>query len=383
MIRALDGSQHIAVFGESGNGKTWLYQKVLKSQKCPYRVVDLSIALTNGLDNAFRDALTDPYGWTPEVKNEKSSGGAKIGIEAMKEQGTQYTFADKPPFDQLIDELAKLKGKAKFLVFDNMEQVSDDPELMRYLAGYLIRLDNPRFAKSEVRFLLVGVVPDMKKMLTHSANTSTISNRIYELPEVKRLSRFEAEKIFRTGFFDVLELEFEEEDTIISSAVWYSGRSAQQVHELGYNIACDALELDEPMKWTHASQSVLEWAQSSLAGHASIVQARMNNVRTTVQRRNQVLYCIAKSDSDDFLAADVDRFLRDEFPHNTTAAQLGVDQILNSLTDGENPILRRDSATRRYRLTHPKLRIAIRYVLRKNDEGNVAKNEIVDGPYFN
>lgn len=78
--RAIRGSQHIAVFGDSGNGKTWLYQKVLKDKKCPYILVDLAIAKTNGLDNAFRNALENPYGWEPNAKVDGKSGGISVGV---------------------------------------------------------------------------------------------------------------------------------------------------------------------------------------------------------------------------------------------------------------------------------------------------------------
>lgn len=239
--RALRGNQHIAIFGDSGNGKTWLYQKVLKKNKIPYVLVDLAVAQTDGMDHAFRAALENPYGWIEDTKVETRSGGVDAYVKAEKSRETQYTFADKPPFEKVVDELAKKNKRAKFIVFDNLESVSEDSELLKKLASYIIRLDNPRFVASGVRFLFVGVVTDMKKLFSGSTRAETISNRIYELPEVRRLTRYEAETVFRTGFFDKLKLDFgEAEDVIVQSCVYYSGQTAQQVHEIGLNVAFEA-----------------------------------------------------------------------------------------------------------------------------------------------
>ncbi|MGR3375120.1 hypothetical protein [Salipiger abyssi] len=373
--RAIRGTQHIAIFGDSGNGKTWLYQKVLKERKCSYLLVDLSIARTNGLDNAFRAALENPYGWQPESKSESKTGGVKLGIDAKAETGTQYTFADEPPFDKLITQASKLKGENKFIVFDNLESVTNSPEILEQISSYILRLDNPKFAKFGVRFLFVGVVNDIRAILSGGVSASTISNRIYELPEVKPLTKFEAEKVLRTGYLEILQIDFgdDEEDAIYGS-IFYSGRSAQHLHEIGLNVGFQSEENDWIADWSIVSSAIIEWCESSLAGHTATVRARLNKKETRVQRRNQVLYCIAKRAEDEFTVSEVDTMVRKEFPHNTNVTQLGIDQILKGLCQGDLPLLLRDSSTNRFRFSHPKLRLAIRYVLRKSDSGDISEN---------
>ncbi|UWR99050.1 AAA family ATPase [Phaeobacter inhibens] len=381
--RAIRSTQHVAIFGDSGNGKTWLYQKVLKEKKCPYVLVDLSVAKTDGIDNAFRSALSQPYGWQPDSKSSKNAGGAKAVLEVRKEEQTQYTFADEPPFEKLVNQVAKLSGNSKFIVFDNLESVAHVPEVLQALAGYVLRLDNPRFSAAQVRFLFVGVVSDVRNLLSGSAHVGTIANRIQELPEVKRLSPFEAESVLRTGLLDELEIDFgEDEQDVLRGAMYYSGRNAQQLHEIGLNVAFEAEENDWCVGWGHASNAIIEWGHSSLAGYAPIVRSRLNKKDTRVQRRNQVLYCIAKGAPDEFSVSEIDNFVRNEFPHNANVVQLGIDQILKGLSVDEAPILFRDENTNRYRFAHPKLRIAIRYVLKKSEDGDVVENKDLARPHF-
>lgn len=381
--RAIRGTQHLAIFGDSGNGKTWLYQKVLKEKRCPYVLVDLSIAKTDGIDNAFRAALSRPYGWQPEAKTSKKAGGAKAVLEVQKEEQTQYTFADEPPFEKLVSQVSKLSGNQKFIVFDNLESVAHCPDVLQSLAAYILRLDNPRFSASQVRFLFVGVVSDIRNLLSGSAHVGTIANRIQELPEVKRLSNFEAETVLRTGLLGELDIEFgEDEQDVLYAAMYYSGKNAQQLHEIGLNLAFEAEENDWCIDWGDASRAIIEWGHSSLAGYAPIVRSRMNKKDTRVQRRNQVLYCIAKRAADEFSVPEIDAFVRDEFPHNANVSQLGIDQILKGLSVDDAPILVRDENTNRFRFSHPKLRIAIRYVLKKSEHGDVVENKDLARPHF-
>ena len=72
------------------------------------------------------------------------------------------------------------------------------------------------------------------------------------------------------------------------------------------------------------------------------------------------MFCIGASDNSTIRTADIDAMIRQKFPNTVSADQLGVDQILAGLADGTNPILLKNPNEATYRLTHPKLRLAIR-----------------------
>ena len=121
-------------------------------------------------------------------------------MSAEHSREKQYTFHDEPPFDKLVGELSKERGSTKFLVFDNLEQVSSDNEIIRGIARLVIRLDNPRFALSGVRFIFVGVVSDMKHIVSSHDQSGSVANRLVELPEVARLEDQQSESLLDRGF---------------------------------------------------------------------------------------------------------------------------------------------------------------------------------------
>lgn len=44
LLRSIQGSMHSLLFGESGNGKSWMYKKVLDQNLIPYRVANCANA---------------------------------------------------------------------------------------------------------------------------------------------------------------------------------------------------------------------------------------------------------------------------------------------------------------------------------------------------
>lgn len=370
--RAVNGTQHIAMFGDSGCGKTWLYQRYLKREKIPFRVVDLSIAVDRGMDHAFRDALTDGYGWTPTIKSSSRQGGAKAVIEAQKKVEEQYSFNDVSPFDKLITELSGGSSKPKFLVFDNLEQVSGERDLIRALARYIIRLDNPRFALSGVRFLLVGVVSDMKQMIANHDQAGTVVNRLAELPEVNNLDYNEALSLVVKGF-KALKYSIEDERQLANVVFNLTFGNPQQIHSICYQIACEAQKVEFWVGAEEIRTGFAEWSSESLNQHKAMVEARLNKKETRTQRRNQVLHCIAQFTNAEFSAGDVESYVKMEFPEPVSGKQLGCYQILKGLSEGQNPLLVHLPSTGQFRFSHPKIRLAIRTLLCKGNAGTVSR----------
>ena len=376
--RAINGSQHIILFGDSGCGKTWLYQRYLKRQSIPFKVVDLSIAMDGGLDHAFRDALTDGYGWKPTAKGESVEGGAKVVLEAHKKVETQYSFHDVSPFDKIVTELSGGNSKPKFLIFDNLEQISSDPTLLKSIARLTIRLDNPRFALSGVRFLLVGVVSDMKQLVAHHDQAGTVANRLTEIPEVLNLSYSETHQLVQRGF-KKLKMKVLDEVHLVRNVYYLTFGNPQQVHALCYQIACEAEKADWQVGDSQIENGFSCWVEESLGQHKAMVEPRLNKKETKVQRRNQVLHVVATSSHTELSATEVEALVRHEFPDSARSESLGCYQILRGLCEGKNPLMVHLSATGQFRIAHPKIRLAIRALLCKTQDGDVSRLKGIEG----
>jgi hypothetical protein len=358
--RAIKGTQHVIVFGDSGSGKTWLYKKYFADNNIKYRIVDLSIAITEGLSSALSKALTLDQ-WRAARKTEGASLEANFIVARPGESRQVEFFAETPDYlELLLADLRSDRQIANFVVFDNFEQVSNNTDIIRQITSLIIRLDNDRFAKFNVRFLFVGVISDMKELIARYDNAGTVSNRLTEIPEVERLTPKESDGLVLRGLEEKLKIKIEQGPDVLERIRFLTDRNAQQVHELCYQLACEAEESDWCINSKTLEAAQKDWIDTSLSQHIAQIESRMNKRDTKIQRRNQVLYCLGASDSSTFKSSQIDQMIRRIFPESVSVDQLGVDQILTGLSEGRNSILVRNPNETSYRFSHPKLRLAIR-----------------------
>lgn len=171
LSNSLKGQKHIILFGESGNGKTWLYNRVFEKEGVYYTVLNLASA--NMHDDLF-----------PVI--EKKSG--EIGVEVTKEEsretkagimpqgiGGQVTSTVKTSpvaKSQLAGLLSRVRDKAgnrtAVLVLDNFEQIQSSDKVVRQIASMIVLLDDPGLATWGVKLLIVGVPSDIRSLLAKS-----------------------------------------------------------------------------------------------------------------------------------------------------------------------------------------------------------------------
>ena len=371
--RAIDGTQHLIIFGDSGSGKTWLYNQYMQRQGISFRRVDLSVAATDSLDHAFLEAMVKRDEWVPTNKNRSTIGGADYVVKATREESTSYEPSKKSAFDELVADFSGAGTGPKFLVLDNLEQVATNNEIIQALASYVIRLDNPRFAELNLRFLLVGVIADMRELVARYDQAGTVANRLTELPEVQKLTEQEARELILRGMKEKLKYRIEDEDRLVNEVVRATERNAQQVHSLCYQIACEAELNGRSVDGGSISRGKQLWIEESLAQHMSMVENRLNRNEARWQRRNQVLYCLGQADTAELKAGEIEESVKREFPHTIESSALRVDQVMAALAKDENPLLIRNPLERSYRFAHPKIKLAIGALLAKDEKGDVTR----------
>lgn len=358
--RAVKGTQHIIIFGDSGSGKTWLYKEHFRVNSIPFRTVDLSVALTEGIDASLAKSLPTDV-WKPVKRTVEGAGSADLWVVKAGANVTTEYEAQFSPLDALLNDLASENSPVKFIVFDNFEQVSVRKDLMEAITSLVIRLDSPNFAQHKVKFLFVGVVADMKELIASYDHAGTVANRVTEIPEVERLTHDEAKMLVERGLFEKLQIDYAgSRQELINRVLFLTNRNAQQIHELCYEIGCEAEENSWVLSEVGFRSAERDWIEKSLSHYNAHIESRMNKRETKIQRRNQVLFCLGATESYSLKAAEIDAMIREIFPDTVSVDQLGVDQILAGLADGKNPILIRNPNESSYRLAHPKLRLAIR-----------------------
>ena len=98
----------------------------------------------------------------------------------------------------------------------------------------------------------------------------------------------------------------------------------------------------------------------------------MNSQKTTVGRKNQVLLCLGRIDSEDFNSHDVEGELRKVFSVDEDL-NLNIPHILAKFAKTETPLIRKVKGRGAgYRFCSPKSRIVIRTKLRLDEDQQVA-----------
>lgn len=368
LVLALRLPKHIVIHGESGSGKTWLYKKVLAD--LGYHVEVANMGLCAGLGSISEVLRTNVCREMPtatehtRVVDGGIPGVAKVGV-TQKETAQQFS----DPFLQALQAVRKRANeKEACLVFDNLEQVVQRSELVRELAGYLLLLDDQRYADTEVKILLVGTSAEIRALIAQIKTSAPVANRISEIPEVARLSVEQAREFAENGLFELLGCELAEDGDdykakITSRVSFFSDRIPLHLQELCFYLASSAEENQWLINEDLLEKALKEWIKSSLVADVARVQSNLNSIATKIGRRNQVLYCLGKINKYDFAVADVESAVKHYFPNSSTGVLLNIPQILSDLATSEHPLIRRNPNSNHYRFIDPKYRIVVRWLL--------------------
>lgn len=378
--RAIDGTQHILIHGESGCGKSWLYKRVLENE-------DVLITAAN-LGNASRLGKI-----VAEIENSVAeiSGAIKIGYTETKEAEISAGFAkgvlthegeyETPQIDALERAFKALRQKAGkrncCLVLDNLESIFGNAKLMSELGDIILLLDDPRYARHEVKLLVVGVPEGVREYFSRTENRLTVTNRLYEIPEVGSLQPAQTARFIETGFIHELGCSLDEDMARVLSdfAFFITGGVPQMLHEFCLELAYLAEDVNDVISKPMLKSAAARWLQASLSSSYSAVEEMMNDRSTVAGRRNQVLYALGQVRKDNFNYSDIEEIVRREFPDSTEGKTLNVSGILSELADRENSLIKRARKANSYSFVDPKYRMCIRVML-ENCEQRVQKLDI-------
>ena len=375
--RALDGSLHAIVFGESGSGKSWLYKKVLGDIGAKVATANCANAARLGsLTEEIRQVVTaeEPKKLSEQIE-EMNAGIKAVFAEGGLKSSRKYSFSESDPFLDCVRILREEAGESPaVLVIDNLEMVFDSSERMNELANLIILLDDERYAKYRVKLLIVGVPSGAKRYLAKSH--ASVGNRLTEVPEVSSLTADQVKTLVETGFVKLLKVTIALEvleklkDHVHTITMGYAQPVQEYCEQLAYIVRDDNWYLDlEQMK-----KADLAWLQQGLSQASGLVNEWMNKRETKAGRRNQVLWVLSKVKKRTFHVSDVESALRKEFASSTTPDQsLAVDQILSEMSKGNQAILKRTASEANYEFRDARFAMALKTSLMKNEKQKISK----------
>jgi hypothetical protein len=378
LTTALRGNLHLVLHGESGTGKSWLYKKVFQDLKASFIVANLANASRLGSITAEIKNLIDREGNAEKTgyEEEKTASVDAVVASAELKHTAAYDLGQKEPFERCLEMLRHKAGSSyAILVFDNLESAFGNEVMLKELADIIILCDDERYAKYKVKILIVGVPSGVKEYYYKTPNHASVSNRLYELPEVARMSEVECADLVRKGFVEKLRYQMYDIDAFAKRVSWITDRIPLMIHEYCLEAAYIAEETNALL--VDAVPRVDEaWLAKNHYHAYSVVEHHMNERDTKVGRRNQTLYALSFCEGEQLKYNEVEALLRREFPESTRDVVLNVPQMLSALEGTERAIVRRSPKGDAYTFCDPRYRMVLRAMLSKGEGGKVERKPI-------
>ena len=223
-----------------------------------------------------------------------------------------------------------------------------------------------------MRLLIVGVPSEVKSYYYRTPTTTTVANRLDELPEISKLSKTECDELIERGFLEKLGYEVIKLPEFKDHVRWITGGIPQLVHEYCLEVAIIAEE-SESVDPNVTYEAEVEWLKRSHYYAYSAIESHMNERDTKAGRRNQTLLAIGQCTKEEFRASDIEEIMRRIFPVSTVNTMLNTAQNLSSLASGDRPIIKRSSKGDAFYFADPRYRHVIRAMLNITEDERVEK----------
>ncbi len=372
--RAIEGSLHAILCGESGSGKTWLYRHVASQQNWKTYFSNAgNAARYNNLTTTIAFSVTEDSDKELAEYTRKTEGEADaIFYKGTLAAESKFTVKQQEALLKAFKVAREKAGDRQVvLVIDNLEAIFGKASLMEELGQIIILLDDPDYAKYNVKILIVGVPSGIVEYFQKIENMETVADRLSEVSSITGLHWGQIEDFIERGFNGQLKLSLHKAvvEEIARHVEQVTLGIAQRIHEyceiLAFNIE-DSGWVYEPSLLAVSDNRYLN---SCIKKAYSVVDGRMNERNTKTGRRNQILYSLGRVNKSEFDATQVEELVRQQFPQSTQNITLGVGQMLADLASGTAPVLRRASKSATYRFADPRYLMAIRVMLRKSEDG--------------
>ena len=380
LYRSVNGSMHSFLFGESGNGKSWLYKKVLKDNNINYVVANCaSASIKKSITDEIRSVCIDMGSSKKTGYKETKKAGFSAGATGEFSHEGEYVIHQQ---DSLLESFKSFNkqssGHKSVIVFDNVETIFKNENLMGELSDIIILLDDERYAKYKIKFLIVGVPNEVIRYFSSAKNPSSVGNRIDEIERVASLEYLQVLDLVNRGFNDYLKVNIPDIQTKRLSRHVYDITLGvpQRIHEY---CECMAYSIEDN-KWVYSHDLMdvadFKWLKKGLRECYSVIEACLNSEETTDGRRNQVIYALGRHAVHQVDTTKIGETIVEEFPNTAPDSNSGIGQVLAYLSKGQNPIVRKIPNSNSYSVTDPRYLMCIRIILYKDMETETVRKKV-------
>ncbi|MEO9518482.1 MAG: hypothetical protein ABJH45_21460 [Paracoccaceae bacterium] len=357
---------NVVIFGDSGCGKSWLYKKIFRDDNIYFSVIDFRDCKSeDDVDLQILELISSFEAWEETEKIEKKSAEFKPSrIGVGDETETKYKKVENSPYLKLLSYIRKTAGKrTSFLVFENLEYALDRADVVDRIRSMLIGLDDVRAGSYKVRICLVGVPSDVKEILSDGNRHQTISNRVYEIPEVGILDRKSVDLLATRGLEQELDFSFESKTLCLGKIAFVTYRVPQFLHDVCLHVALRAEDNLNTINPDVVDVAVNDWIKSKAVQSVEFIRSQVMYDKTARQAKSKILFSVSRLERSFFSSDDVSEFLNKNFPKTMKHGKIQTLRHLRSLCDGNEKILKCDNERRLFRVSTPYLRSSMRISL--------------------
>jgi hypothetical protein len=318
MKRALDSNYCIVIYGDSGCGKSWLYRKVFADLGVSFSVLDLGTCEDqDDVDLKLLDRIAD----LEEFEEHRKTEERELDIRPMRVGGREkIAFESKrnasSPFKRLCSLMRSERNfKRGVIVFENVEHILNKPNLMSFIQSKIMDIDNDEEASGDISIAVVGVPFELSKVLSEGNLYQTISNRIYEIPEIGHLESDQAEEFMKRGFIELLKFKFSYDfDLCLRAIATATNRVPQYLHDVCLLVSLAAKEGDGTITQELVEKAIVDWVVSSDKSAFTLVDDIVSSDRSRGKLKSKVLFCLSQIEDPHFSKSDITSLLEKFFP---------------------------------------------------------------------
>jgi len=372
LYRSICGTMHSFLFGESGNGKSWLYKKVFAEKKINYVVANCANASRKeSIVSEIHSVCLKANSCVKTEFTESKKAALSCVAKAELAHSEKFKVLEEDTLIQAFKALS-LDGKIEqsVIVLDNMETIINNEKLLGELSDIIILLDDERYAEFNIKFLIVGLPNQVIEYFTTSKNTTSVANRLEEVYRVQGLNAAQVRELVKHGFERQLKVQISKGElkTLYRHIDNITLGVPQRIHEY-----CEGLAyILEDNNWEYDSalldKADFEWLRKGLRECYSIIDVFLNSDETSNGRRNQVIYALGQSSLHQVNTQKIGLCIRKEFPLTSPKSNSGIGQVLANLAKGKNPVLKKVSKSDAYTFSDPRYLMCIRLMLHKPED---------------
>lgn len=371
LARSVQGSLHSVLFGESGNGKSWLYRKVFTQLGFHHKVANCANASRSRSVAAEICSCLMPKGAARKTafSETREASASEFNASGARSQQDHFSVSRVDPLFEAFSTFRSNIGNGDaIIVLENLEAIFDDVELMTELGNILLLLDDPVYGDFRIKFLLVGVPNGILEYFAKTKNIESVSNRLEELPKVDGLTLPMVETLVDTGFNKLLKYGLSKDavNTISQHIHYITLGVAQRVQEYCERLAYKLEDARLVFSEDRIKEADVEWLGIGLRQAYTVIESHLNSKETTIGRRNQVIYCIGRMTGHQIDSNAVTDRIKIEFPGTAKQGNMGVASILAELASSDSPMLRKNPKTKDFRVVDPRYLMCIRAMLFKS-----------------